>query len=69
MEALKPPEPLRIFGNLSEPHSIRWLGLKSATEAVYECYASDLSVLSKFAAEKIPVANGLYKYVCSYIIA
>ena len=55
--------------NIKEPHSIRWLGLKSAVEAVYECYASVLSILSKFAAEKNPVAKGLYKYFCSYKVA
>ena len=55
--------------SIKEPHSIRWLGLKTAVEAVYECYASVLSVLSKFAAEKNAVAKGLYKYFCSYKVA
>ena len=54
---------------IKEPHSIRWLGLKSAVEAVYECYSSVLTVLSKFGAEKNPVAKGLYKYFRSYKVA
>ena len=52
--------------SIKEPHSIRWLGLKTA---MYECYASVLSVLSKFAAEKNAVAKGLYEYFCSYKVA
>ena len=54
---------------IKEPHSIRWLGLKTAVEAVYESYASVLSTLSKFAAEKNPVAKGLYKYFSNYKVA
>lgn len=54
---------------IKEPYSIRWLGLKSAVEAVYESYASILSTLSKFAAEKNPVAKGLHKYFCNYKVA
>ena len=55
--------------SMKEPHSIRWLGLKEAVEAVYESYASVLSTLSKFAAEKHSAAKGLYKYFCSYKVA
>ena len=35
---------------IKEPHSIRWLGLKRAVEAVYESYESLLATLSKMAA-------------------
>ena len=55
--------------SMKEPHSIRWLGIKEAVEAVYESYASVLSTLSKFAAEKNSAAKGLYKYFCSYKVA
>ena len=54
---------------IKKPHSIRWLGLKNAVEAVYETYASVLATLSKFAAEKNSVANGLYKYFGNYKVA
>ena len=54
---------------IKEPHSIRWLGLKNAVEAVFESYASVLATLSKFAAEKNPVAKGLYKYFNNYKVA
>ena len=49
-----------------EPHSIRWLGLKYAVSAVFETYGSVLVILSKFLAEKNPVAKGLLKFFCSY---
>ncbi|XP_046561754.1 zinc finger protein 862-like [Haliotis rubra] len=54
---------------IKEPHSIRWLGLKNAVEAVFESFESVLSTLSKFAAEKNAVAKGLYKYFASYKVA
>ena len=54
---------------IKQPHSIRWLGLKNAVEAVYETYASVLATLSKFAAEKNSVAKGLYKYFGNYKVA
>jgi hypothetical protein len=54
---------------IKEPHSIRWLGLKYAVEAVYESYNSVVATLSQFAAEKDPVAKGLYKYFRNYKVA
>ena len=51
---------------IKEPHSIRWLGLKNAVEAVYESYSSVLATLSNFAAEKMPQAEGLLKYFSEY---
>ena len=54
---------------IKEPHSIRWLGLKTDVEAVYESYDSVLSTLSKLASEKNLVAEGLYKYFKNYKVA
>lgn len=51
---------------VKEPHAIRWLGLRNAVKAVFECYGAILATLSKFAAEKNPVAKGLYKYFSNY---
>ena len=51
---------------IKEPHSIRWLGLRNAVSTVFETYGSVLVTLSKFVAEKNPVAIGLLKYFCSY---
>ena len=50
---------------IKEPHSIRWLGLKRAVEAVYESYESLLATLSKMASEN-STAKGLYKYFSTY---
>lgn len=52
--------------SVKDPHSVRWLGLKNAVEAVFESYSSIVATLSKFAAEKSPVAKGLHKYFSSY---
>ena len=52
--------------SIKESHSIRWLGLKNAVEAVYESYSSVLATLSNFAAEKMPQAEGLLKYFSEY---
>jgi len=46
---------------LKEPYSIRWLGLKSAVEAVFESYSSVLATLSSF-SEGDAIAKGLFKY-------
>ena len=46
-------------------HSIRWLGLRDAVYAVYMCYASVMTTLSKFAGDK-PSAKGLFKYFSTY---
>ena len=54
---------------IKEPHAIRWLGLKTDVEAVYESYDSVLSTLSKFASEKNLVAEGLYDYFNNYKVA
>lgn len=54
---------------VKEPYSIRWLGLRNAVSAVYESFGSVLTTLSKFAAEKNPVAKGLFKYFASYKVA
>lgn len=51
---------------IKEPHSIRWLGLKNAVEAVYESYSSVLATLSNYAAEKNSTALGLHKYFAQY---
>lgn len=51
---------------IKEPHSIRWLGLLKAVEAVYWSYGSVLATLSKYAEEKQPAAHGLYKYFSEY---
>ena len=51
---------------VKEPHAIRWLGLKNAVKAVYDCYNSILATLSTFAAEKQPAASGLLKYFSQY---
>ena len=58
----------RNYKNLTinEPHSIRWLGLRSAVLAVYESYGSLLATLSSFAAEGNPQAKGMFKYFCQY---
>ena len=48
------------------PYSIRWLGLRDAVSAVFVSFASVLTTLSKFAAEKNATAKGLHKYFCSY---
>ena len=68
MSALKNIETLLNEPELSvkDPHSVRCLRLKNAVEAVFESYASILATLSKFAAEKSAVANGLLKYFSSY---
>ena len=52
--------------SIKEPHSIRWLGLQKAVEAVYEGYGSILATLSSFAADKNAQASGLYKYFATY---
>lgn len=51
---------------VKEPHSIRWLGLKNAVDAVFSCYNSVLATLSSFAAEGNPTASGLLKYFANY---
>ena len=51
---------------VKEPHSIRWLGLKNAVEAVYEGYNSVLATLSDFAQDKQTQAQGLHKYFSEY---
>lgn len=51
---------------IKEPHSVRWLGLKNAVEAVYESYSSLLATLSNFASEKMATAEGLLKYFSQY---
>ena len=51
---------------IKEPHSIRWLGLRNAVEAVYESYGSAVATLSFFAAEKNATASGLSKYFLQY---
>lgn len=60
----------KLFGEpeltIKEPHSIRWLGLKNAVEAVYESYSSVLATLSNYAAEKNSTALGLHKYFAQY---
>lgn len=55
--------------SIKEPHSIRWLGLKNAVEAVFESYASVVATLAKFSEEKNPTAKGLYKYFNNYKVA
>ena len=42
-----------------------WLGLRDAVYAVYMCYASVLTTLSKFAGDN-PSAKGLFKYFSTY---
>lgn len=60
----------QLFGEpeltIKEPHSVRWLGLKNAVEAVYESYSSVLATLSNFATEKMATAEGLLKYFSEY---
>ncbi|XP_060590461.1 zinc finger protein 862-like isoform X2 [Ruditapes philippinarum] len=51
--------------SIKEPHSIRWLGLKKAVEAVYDCYGALLVTLSSFACDN-PTAKGLHKYFSTY---
>ncbi|KAH3747096.1 hypothetical protein DPMN_181518 [Dreissena polymorpha] len=51
---------------LKEPHSIRWLRLQNAVEAVYFSYLSSFSTLSCFAEEGNAIANGLLKYFINY---
>ena len=53
---------------MKQLHSIRWLGLRDAVYAVYMCYASVLTTLSKFAGDN-PSAKGLYKYFSTYKVA
>lgn len=55
--------------SVKEPHSIRWLGLRNAVDAVFACYASVLATLAKFAEEKNSVAKGLHKYFNSHKVA
>ena len=44
-------------------HSIRWLELRDAVYAVYMCYASGLTTLSKFAGDK---PKAFFKYFSTY---
>lgn len=52
--------------SIKEPHSIRWLGLRNAVNAVYSSYNSVCATLS-FAAENA-TASGLLKYFTNYTI-
>jgi len=54
--------------SMKYPHSIRWLGLKMAVEAVYECYASVISALSHLSSENAK-AKRLHKYFSRYQVA
>lgn len=60
----------QLFGEteltIKQPHSVRWLGLKNAVEAVYGSYSSVLATLSNFAVEKNATAEGLLKYFSEY---
>lgn len=51
---------------VKQPHSIRWLGLKNAVEAVFECFVSIIATLSALAAENDPTAKGLLDYFSQY---
>lgn len=51
---------------VKEPFSVRWLGLKRAVEAVYDCYGSILSSLSSLGCENDTKAKGLHKFFSSY---
>jgi len=52
--------------SIKEPHSVRWMGLKNAVNAVFQCYGAVLATLSSFAADNNPVAKNLYKYFSNY---
>lgn len=55
--------------SVKEPHSIRWLGLKNAVEAVFVSYSSVMATLARFAEDKNSTAKGLHKYFNSYKVA
>ena len=46
---------------IKEPHSVRWLALRNAVEAVYKCYPSIVSALGEIGDTNV-VAKVLYKY-------
>ena len=55
--------------SVKEPHSIRWLGLRNAVDAVFVSYSSVLATLTKFIEEKQSTAKGLLKFFNSYKVA
>ena len=51
---------------IKEPYTIRWLGLKRAVKAVFDCHSSVLATLSSLASNYEPKSKGLHKYFSSY---
>ena len=62
MDLLNDPEV-----QIQQVHSVRWLTMHRAVEAIRKCYHSLLSTLSTLVVENDDiVAGGLYRSVCSY---
>ena len=47
---------------VKEPHTVQWLSLRSATEAVYRCYSSVVTTLSEIGTEGNTFCESLHKY-------
>ena len=62
-------EMIEIFDDpvvhIQQVHTIRWLTMHRAVEAVRKCYCSLLATLSNLAVSD-PTAKGLYKYIRNY---
>ena len=51
---------------LKQPHSVRWLSLDQAVQAVYKCWSALVGSLGEDAVNRNPTADGLAKKVETY---